>query len=95
MKHELKLTLESSDMVALSRGQSIALTIGDQVVMLHAEMARPLHTTNGHVGRRPGSKNGRCGYCKRDLRVAKHAKNCRVLRSASVQLGLRRKKEAK
>jgi hypothetical protein len=94
MKHELKLTLESTDMLALSRGQSIALTIGDQVVMLHAE-------SNGHVrrgtqpGRKVGSKTGRCGYCKRDLSVRPHARNCRVLRTASVKLGLRRKAESK
>ena len=94
MKHELKLTLEPLDLVALSQGQAIALTIGDQIVMLHAEQ-------NGHVGRgkwkRPATGKGTniCGYCKRDLTLKKHSKGCRVLRSMAVQKGLKRLKEEK
>jgi hypothetical protein len=91
MRHELRLTLETLDVAALLRGHSIALTIGDQVVMLDAESAAAA-PVNGRKPTKPtGGTTGICGYCKRNLRVSKHAKNCRVLRKASAQLALRRK----
>ena len=66
MRHRIEVTIEAHELTTLKRGGSLELAVGDQALILRLEETR----------RRASS--GVCSYCKRDLRVAKHSRNCKT-----------------